>query len=371
LSAGYKTPWQAAAVNAARHRRWNNNSIERRGLAIRPRRPHGASASIFNLIMPHTKTPKNQDKKLPKILVIVGPTASGKSDLAVEIARGVSREKWQWKSLAERSEEIRGLFQSQFSKAEIISADSRQVYRGMNIGSGKITKREMKGVPHHLLDVADPNPPAGGTFSVAQYQKLAHAAIADILNRGKLPIVVGGTGFYIQSIVDNIILPEVPPNPSLRKKLTKLSPAQLFTKLKKLDLVRAKTIDNKNPVRLIRAIEITTALGRVPKVKSKPLYDATIIGLNPDEKTLKQKIHRRLLARLKIGMVAEVKKLHAGGLSWKKLEAFGLEYRYIAQFLQKKITNSEMIATLEHAIYCYAKRQMTWFKRDKRIKWVP
>lgn len=279
-------------------------------------------------------------KTKPKILVIVGPTASGKSALGVKLAKQ--------------------------KNGEIVSADSRQVYRGMNIGSGKITKREMKSIPHHLLDVVDPKK----TFSVAQYQKLAHQAIADILNRGKLPIVVGGTGFYIQSIVDNIILPEVPPNPTLRKKLAKLSTLELYTILAELDGKRAKTIDKENPARLIRAIEIATALGKVPKVKSKPLYEVEIIGINPNEKTLKQKIHTRLLTRLKSGMIAEVKKLHAGGLSWKKLEAFGLEYRYVAQFLQNKLTKTEMIATLETAIFQYAKRQMTWFKRDKRIKWI-
>lgn len=313
-----------------------------------------------------------------KILVIVGPTASGKSDLAVEIARALKQKNSEIrKVLVEKSG--RGVpsgddgnpmtFSEELfdrSGAEIVSADSRQVYRGMNIGSGKITKTEMKGVPHHLLDVADPKK----TFSVAQYQKLAHKAIADILQRGKLPIVVGGTGFYIQSIVDNIVLPEVPPNPSLRKKLASKSPLQLFTILKKLDPARAKTIDSQNPARLIRAIEIATTLGKTPKLKSRPLYDAEIIGINPDEKTLKQKIHTRLLARLKRGMVAEVRRLHNQGLSWKKLEAFGLEYRYVALFLQGKITKTEMITAIETASYQYAKRQMTWFKRDKKIKWI-
>lgn len=279
-------------------------------------------------------------KTKPKILVIVGPTASGKTALSIKLAKKYH--------------------------GEIVSADSRQVYKGMNIGSGKITKQEMAGIPHHLLDVADPKKP----FSVVDYQKLAHQAVAGIIKRGNLPIVVGGTGFYIQAIVDNFILPEVPLNPTLRKKLTKLSVLEIYTILVKLDRTRAKTIDKNNPVRLIRAIEIATALGKVPKIKTKPLYNVVMIGIKPTEETLKKNIHIRLLKRLRQGMVAEVSGLHTKGLSWKKLEAFGLEYRYVAQLLQSKISKSEMIAKLETEIYQYAKRQMTWFKRDKRIEWI-
>ena len=277
----------------------------------------------------------------PKIITILGPTASGKSDLAVIIAKKIS--------------------------GEIISADSRQVYKGMDIGSGKITKQEMLGVPHHLLDVANPK----RTFTVSHYQKLANRKIAEIINRNKTPIIVGGTGLYIQSIIDGIVLPEVGPNYDLRQKLEKLSVSQLFTKLQKLDPIRAKSIDAKNPRRLIRAIEIATALGKVPKLKTKPSpYEFILIGLNPGEKILKQNIHKRLEKRLKQGMVQEVKELRAAGLSWRRLESFGLEYRFVAQFLQAKITKTEMIDRLEKEIWQYAKRQMMWFKRDGRIKWI-
>ncbi len=279
--------------------------------------------------------------KTSKIIVILGPTASGKSDLGVIIAKKIN--------------------------GEIISADSRQVYKGMDIGSGKITKREMLGVPHHLLDVASPK----RTFTVSHYQKLANQKIAKIINRNKTPIIVGGTGLYIQSIVDGIVLPEVGPNHDLRQKLEKLSVSQLFTKLQKMDPARAKTIDAKNPRRLIRAIEIATALGKVPKLKNKPSpYNFILIGLNPGEKILKQNIHKRLEKRLKQGMVQEVKKLRVTGLSWKRLESFGLEYRFIAQYLQSKITKEEMKTLIEKESWQYAKRQMTWFKRDGRIKWV-
>ena len=175
---------------------------------------------------------KNHGKnRLPKIIAIVGPTASGKSDLAVKIARKYN--------------------------GEIISADSRQVYRGLNIGTGKITKHEMLGVPHHLLDVADPKK----RFTVADFKTLADKAIADISSRGKLPIICGGTGLYIDILTSGFVLPDVPPNPTLRKKLGQKTAAQLFVILKKLDPKRAENIDQTNSVRLIRAIEIAKVFG--------------------------------------------------------------------------------------------------------------
>jgi tRNA dimethylallyltransferase len=279
-------------------------------------------------------------KTKPTIIVILGPTASGKSDVAVEIAKKFN--------------------------GEIVSADSRQVYKGMDIGTGKITKREMRGVPHHLLNIAAPS----RTFTVAEYQKLAHHAIRDILRRGKLPVVCGGTGFYIRAIVDNIILPEAKPDPALRRKLEKRSTAELFAMLGKLDPRRAKNIDAKNPRRLIRAIEIAKQLGKVPEMRSSPPYNAVQIGIKIDDEILKERIRVRLLKRLKQGMVAEVEKLHAHGLSWKRLENFGLEYRYVARYLQGKITEPEMTDQLYSAIVAYSKRQMTWFRKDKRITWL-
>src|SRR5579864_8715932 len=169
-----------------------------------------------------------------KILVILGPTATGKSDLAVGLALKFN--------------------------GEIISADSRQVYKGLDIGTGKITKKEMKGVSHYLLDVASPKK----TFTVSKFKELADRKIEDILKRNKLPIICGGTGFYIQSIVDNIVLPDVDRDEKLRKRLVDKSKNELLLLLKKLDPERAKTVDYNNPPRLIRAIEIATALGKVP-----------------------------------------------------------------------------------------------------------
>ena len=288
---------------------------------------------------------KKNKTKIPKIIVILGQTATGKSDLSVKIAKKFN--------------------------GEIISADSRQVYKGLDIGSGKITKREMQGVPHHLLDVANPK----RQFSIAQYKKLADKKIEEIhkpvqsraLHR--LPIVVGGTGFYIQAIVDGLVLPEVKPNNKLRKELEKKSSKELFEILKKLDSSRAKNIEKDNPRRLIRAIEIAKELGKVPKLKTDSRYEVLQIGLKLPEDKLKENIHKRLISRMKKGMVKEVERLHSDGLSWKRLESLGLEYRFLAQHLQDKISKQEMLEKIETESWQFAKRQMRWFKRDPRIKW--
>ena len=278
-----------------------------------------------------------------KILVIVGPTASGKSDMAVKLAKKFN--------------------------GEVISADSRQVYRGLDIGTGKITQREMKGVPHHLLDIADPR----RMFNVTTYVKLADKAIADILKRGKLPIICGGTGFYIQALVDRIDFPEVAADAKLRKRLSSKTVPELLATLKKLDLKRFEKIssnasDRHNARRIIRAIEIAKSRAGKPR-KTSLRYEATFMGLNPPRDQLRLKIKARLLKRLKAGMLKEAKRLHARGLSWKRMEELGLEYRYMARHLQGKASKQEMIEKLAIEIGRYAKRQMTWFRRDKRIHW--
>jgi tRNA dimethylallyltransferase len=280
-----------------------------------------------------------------KIIVVLGPTASptasGKSDMAVQLAKKFG--------------------------GEVVSADSRQVYIGLDIGTGKVTKREMAGVSHYLLDVAS----AKRKFSVAEYKKRAEKVIDDILKRGKVPIVCGGTGFYIQAVVDDIIFPEVPPDEQLRTKLTKKTTDDLFKILKKKDPRRAKEIDSKNPHRLIRAIEIATHLGYVPHLAVEPpsKYEVLEIGIKTDDKVLKKRIYDRLIARLRVGMLAEVKHLHERGLSWKRMEELGLEYRFLSRYLRGKITKEELLEQLNTAIWQYSRRQKTWFKRDKRIKW--
>jgi len=275
-----------------------------------------------------------------KVIAVVGPTASGKTALAVEIARLVG--------------------------GEVISADSRQIYTGLDIGTGKVTKSEMRRVPHHLLDVASPK----RTVSVVQYERLATRAIRDILKRGKVPIICGGTGLYIDAVLTSASFPAVPPNPTLRKTLEKISTEELFEKLRILDPARAESIDAKNPRRLIRAIEIAAVLGSVPpRTSAEPRYNILTIGLTLPREKIAERIHIRLLARMRRGMIAEAKRLHNEGLTYKRMESLGLEYRSLAQFLQNKISKEEMLITLETAIRQYAKRQMVWFKRGENTKW--
>lgn len=282
-------------------------------------------------------------KEKPKIIVILGPTATGKSDLAVHLAKKIS--------------------------GEVISADSRQVYKGMNIGTGKVTKKEMGGIPHYLLDVVSPKK----IFTVANYKKLADKAIGNIIKKGNTPIICGGTGLYIQSIVDNAVFPEAPPNNKLRKNLENKTAPELFAILKKLDKRRAGNIDKHNPRRLVRAIEVAKALGKVPPLSAlgsrTPSYEFLQIGLALDKIDLEQKIKTRLEKRIKRGMIAEVKGLHKDGVSWKRLDDLGLEYRFISKYIREEINKEEMVRLLTNAIIQYSKRQITWFKRDPRIKW--
>ncbi len=278
----------------------------------------------------------------PKIIVVLGQTATGKSDFAVNIAKKVG--------------------------GEIISADSRQVYKGMDLGTGKITKKEMGGIPHYMLDIVSPK---NKTFSVSDYQKLVNKKIKEILSKNKIPIICGGTGYYIDAIINQTSFPEVPPNKKLREKLYSKSAIALFEYLKKIDPERAKNIDPKNKVRLIRAIEIVKAIGKVPPLKNKEsLFDVIKIGLIFPNEKLKERIYIRLLKRIKMGMLKEMRNLHKSGVSWKKMESFGLEYRYSAFFLQKKLSRNEMIEKLYSQIWHFAKRQNTWFKKDSEIIWI-
>ncbi len=278
-------------------------------------------------------------KKKPIIIVIVGPTATGKSDLAVTIAKKID--------------------------GEIISADSRQVYKGLDIGSGKITTKEMKGIPHHLLDVVSPT----RTFTASQFKTKAEKAINKILKNKKIPIIVGGTGFYIQTITDNIDLPSVKPDKKLRSKLQKKSAEELVAILKSKDPQRLKTIDQKNKVRLIRAIELSEILGYTPKLtKNKSPYSFIKIGLNPGKEEVYEKIKTRLRRRLNQGLIKEVKNLRSQ-LTDRRLRDLGLEYRFINLYLKKELDREMMVKKLETAINQYAKRQTTWFKKDKEISW--
>ncbi len=270
---------------------------------------------------------------MKKIVVILGQTATGKSDLAVKIAKAFA---------------VSGV------ESEIISADSRQVYKGLNIGTGKITQKEMRGVPHHLLDIVNPKK----IFTAAEFKKLAEEKIKEIIKRGKTPIICGGTGFYIDAITKGIIFPEVPPDYKLRNKLALVSDRLLLLKLKKLDPSRAKNIDPKNKVRLIRAIEIAKYLGKTPPItEATPPYEFIKIGLYLPADKLKKKIEKRVKKMFKLGLLNEIKKLRRSGVSNKRLKELGFEY-----------SNPTPEKVIKQTLK-YAKRQITWFKRDKEIKW--
>lgn len=296
-----------------------------------------------------------------KIVVILGPTSSGKSEVAIRLAKKFN--------------------------GEIISADSRQIYRGMDIGTGKITKEEQKMAKHHMLDIASPKT----EYNVSKFKKDAEKIIANILSRGKVPIICGGTGFWIKAIVDNVSFPEVKPDWKLRKKLAEKSITELIQELKSLDLKRAKSIDAKNKVRLIRAIEICKAIGKVPDISSRSTvhssqYEFLQIGIDIPKEKLQKNIQKRLKKRFSAGMITEVKKLKKSGLSWKKIQSFGLGYFWIPLYLhpvkssQKRgaaspqfnwVKNKEdLFEKIYSAEKDYAKRQLTWFRKDKRIKWL-
>jgi tRNA dimethylallyltransferase len=279
----------------------------------------------------------------PKVIAIVGPTASGKSALAVELALRLN--------------------------GEVISVDSRQVYRSMDIGTGKVTTAEMRGIPHHLIDIADP---ATDTYTATDFERDAQMAITDILARGKTPILCGGTFFYLDILRGRMSPAPVPPNPALRAELETLSLPELQERLAVLDPTRAETVDTQNPRRLMRSIEIATALGHVPKAaKTKSPYSWHIIGIEVAPDTLRERIAERLDERLQNGMIAEVERLHSEGVTWERLASFGLEYRYISEHLRGKYDIASMREKLFPAICQYAKRQRTWLRRDPDITWLP
>lgn len=273
----------------------------------------------------------------PKVLVITGPTATGKSALGVHLAKVFN--------------------------GEIISADSRQVYRGLDIGSAKITRSEMEGIPHFGIDVADPHE----IFSVADFKKLATDAIDDIHRRGKLPIMVGGTGMYISSVINNQTLPQVPPDYELRARLEQEHGEVLFKKLEELDRDRAATIDPKNKVRVIRAIEIATIIGNVPLTipQSSP-YDVLIIGLELPKLELQHRIHQRIIARIP-ELFDEIKNLLTKGISPERLTSFGLEYTYGLAYTQGTLSLEDFTTTLATKTWQFVRRQITWWKKDSRV----
>lgn len=297
---------------------------------------------------------KARGKPRPKVVVILGPTSSGKSEFAVQLALAF--------------------------KGEIVSADSRQVYRGLDISSSKVPGKwerrgiknyfVYKGVNHHLIDIISPRK----QFSAGQYKKKAYRAIGDILGRGRLPIIAGGTGFYIRALTHNFDLPKVPPARKLRKELEKLTTEQLVNRLKGLDPRRASEIDTNNRRRLIRAIEIVVLTkSQIPPLdvtKEKSPYDVLEIGIRLPDEVLKKRIDAVVDERVRDGVVREIKRLHKRGVSWRRLENLGLEYRFISSHIKGEIDLEAMKESMKREYRRYAKRQMTWFKKNKDIIWV-
>lgn len=275
---------------------------------------------------------------LPKLIVIAGTNASGKSALGVELARRFS--------------------------GEIISADSRQVYRGFDLGSGKITPEEMQGVPHHLIDVCG----AGDFFSVYDFQRLAYAAIDDIQCRGKIPFLVGGTGLYIASVTEGYEMSGRAPDLEYRAELEKLSTPELYAML--LHLRSDIEIDPKNRNRIMRRLEkIHDGDEQAPQ--NAPRYQCLKLGVSWARPVLKERIDERLTRRMEQGMVEEVRGLLNAGASVEFMMKLGLEYRFITQYITGEIaTQEEMCQLLSTAIKRFAKRQMIWFRRDKEIHWL-
>ena len=276
------------------------------------------------------------------LLVVLGPTASGKTRLGVQLAGALG--------------------------GEIISADSRQVYRGMDIGTGK-DLAEYGEIPCHLIDIVMP----GHEFNVFEFQRLFLEAFAEIRGRSRLPILVGGTGMYLEAVLKGYRLVEVPENPALRRGLAELSIDALAARLRETSSRLHNTTDLLERDRLTRAIEIAE-YERDHEPPPPPELDPLVFGLRWERAVLRQRITTRLRERLEQGMIEEVERLHAGGVTWEALEFYGLEYRFIARYLKGELSRNDMFQKLNGAILDFAKRQETWFRRMERngtmIHWL-
>ena len=283
------------------------------------------------------------DNNKNKLIVILGPTASGKTALSIKLAKNFN--------------------------GEIVSADSRQIYREMDIGTAK--PLDLQGVPHYLLDIKNPDE----QYTVAEYKKDAIAAIEDIIKKNKTPIMVGGTGLYIKSVVENLDIPKVEADPVLREKIEKDIEKNgldfVFEQLVKLDPEAAYIVDPKNPRRVIRALEITLLTKKPFSTQRKsgnPLFDVLEIGIQSPKEELKKRIDLRIDQMLKDGLVGEVENLVKKYGDQQAFDAIG--YREIIEFLNGKETSEKACEEMKINTWHYAKRQMTWFNADKKINWV-
>lgn len=276
-------------------------------------------------------------ERLPKVLAVVGTNASGKSALGIELAKQYG--------------------------GEIISADSRQVFRGLDLGSGKVTPEEMQGIVHHLIDVREPNE----FFSMADFQKMSYAAIEQIRSRGRLPMIVGGTGLYVDSVLDGYLLSDKEPDLAYRAELEKLTTPELYDML--LGLMPEAQVEKKNRNRVMRMIErIHDGDDAVPGKQKR--YESLRLGVSWPRDVLGQRIDERLERRLQEGMIEEVQGLMDRGATTEFLLGLGLEYRFITQYLLGEMGKEEMLEKLAIAIKQFAKRQMTWFRRNPDIVWL-
>ena len=282
--------------------------------------------------------------KRPALIVILGPTASGKSSLGISLA--------------------------QHFQGEIVSADSRQVYRGLDIGTAKVTAEERALVPHHLLDIVEPSE----MYTVSEFQQAALAAIAAIVQRGRLPFLVGGSPHYIQTVVDNFEIPTVAPQLELRAELEARPLADLLRQLEELDPQSALVIDRQNPRRVIRALEVCLVTGQPFSQQrgiANPLYSALQLGIAWPRPILYARIDQRLDERFQQGLIQEVRGLLESGLSHERLDAFGLEYRFVSRWLRGEFASeAEMLQSLKYASHDFTRRQLSWFRRNKRIIWL-
>jgi tRNA dimethylallyltransferase len=280
------------------------------------------------------------------LIVILGPTASGKTHLASKLAYDL--------------------------QGEIISADSRQVYKNMDIGTGKDLNQYIingRRIPYHLIDIVAPE----NEFNLFEFQYRFYKIFNELIEKKILPVLVGGTGLYLESVLTGYNMPHAPMNQELRKGLYRKSKDELQKMLLALKPQLHNKTDLEDSERLIRAIEIERARS-IKDQPQKPDIDAVVFGIRWERSTLRQRITARLKERLEQGMIEEVMKLHTAGLAWTKLESFGLEYRFISQYLQRKIAFDVMTNKLNTAIHQFAKRQETWFRRMEKkgivINWL-
>ncbi|GAC1435733.1 MAG: tRNA (adenosine(37)-N6)-dimethylallyltransferase MiaA [Ktedonobacteraceae bacterium] len=280
----------------------------------------------------------------PPLIVVLGPTASGKSALGIALA--------------------------QRFHGEIVSADSRQVYRGLDIGTAKVTAEEQALVPHHLLDIVEPSE----IYTVSHFQHAALSIIYAILARQHIPFLVGGSPHYIQAVVDNLDMPQVAPQPALRAQLEQRPLLDLLQELQERDPRSFAVIDRNNPRRVIRALEVCITTGKpfsAQRGRARPLYRSLLLGIQWPREELYMRIDARVDERMQMGMVQEVQDLLNAGISHERLDALGLEYRFVDRWLRGEFVSEEqMVERLKYAIHDFTRRQLTWFRRDTRIVWI-